>query len=45
MTATASSTSGTLDEHVRGGVIGGVRILAGLLWLANLHLEGAARLR
>ncbi|MGI9031712.1 MAG: TQO small subunit DoxD [Ilumatobacteraceae bacterium] len=25
------------DERVRSGVIGGVRILTGLLWLANLH--------
>ena len=25
------------DERVRGWVIGGVRILTGLLWLANLH--------
>jgi uncharacterized membrane protein YphA (DoxX/SURF4 family) len=26
-----------LDEQVSGWVIGGVRILAGLLWLANIH--------
>ncbi len=27
----------SLDNRARSGVIGGVRVLAGLLWLANLH--------
>lgn len=26
-----------LEDHARGWIIGGVRILAGLLWLANIH--------
>jgi len=27
----------TLDERLRGGVLGGARIVVGLMWLANLH--------
>lgn len=37
--ASAARATGppALDERLRSGIIGGVRILAGLLWLANLH--------
>jgi len=36
-TTTLPPKEKTIDERVRNGVIGGVRILTGLLWLANLH--------
>jgi len=37
MTSTVRQRAADLDQRVSGSVIGGVRILVGLLWLANLH--------
>jgi len=37
MTAALRARAGDFDQRASGWVIGGVRILAGLLWLANLH--------
>jgi hypothetical protein len=36
-TAAVRQRVSTLDERTSGWVIGGARILAGLLWLSNLH--------
>ena len=37
MTEALTGRAASLDAAARSAVIGGVRILAGLLWLANLH--------
>ncbi len=37
MTTTVRARVSALDERAHSWVIGGVRILAGLVWLANLH--------
>jgi thiosulfate dehydrogenase (quinone) large subunit len=37
MLASIQQRATALDERLRGGVLGGARIIVGLMWLANLH--------
>jgi thiosulfate dehydrogenase (quinone) large subunit len=37
MIASVQQRATVLDERIRGGVLGGARIIVGLMWLANLH--------